>query len=372
MKTRAPDRLYALPPNRVRRNYRGGALLDRLAGAPPGRDGDRPEDWIASTVEARNPGLPPLPGEGLSQVVAPDGAAASLAALLAAHPIHFLGERLAATLGPRLGFLAKLLDSAMRLHVQAHPTAAFAQARLDSRWGKLETYVILGVRPGQAGYIRLGFQRPPTPAEWRRIVLEQDIAAMDACFDKIPVAPGEVWVVPGGLPHAIGENLLVMEIMEPTDLVVRCEFEREGIVVPPEARFMGRDPDFALQIFDFTPLPAAAAAARCRVQPVVECETPARRTERLIGPEQTECFEVRRHRIRGAATLPPHDAPRVLCPVAGHGRVRAGGAEWPVAPGGHFLVAASAAIETEAAGDGLEWIECRPGYGSGSLSINEN
>lgn len=359
---RPVDRLYALPPNRVRRNYRGGALLDMLAGAEVFRDGDQPEDWIASTVEARNPGLPPRPGEGISQVIAPDGTAESLVELLAAHSVHFMGGLLAESLGPRLGFLAKLLDSAMRLHVQAHPTAAFAQEHLGSRWGKLEAYVILGVRPGHVGYIRLGFQRPPTPAEWRRIVLEQDVAAMDTCFDNIPVTPGEVWVVPGGLPHAIGEGLLVLEIMEPTDLVVRCEFEREGIVVPPDARFMGRDPDFALQVFDFTALTPDAVKRRCRISPVVECNSPALCTERLIGPEQTECFEVRRHRIRGTATLPPLDAPRVFCPVTGHGRLRAGGAELTLRPGTHGLAAAASAIEIEAAGGGLEWIECRPGY----------
>jgi len=35
----------------------------------------------------------------------------------------------------------------------------------------------------------------------------------------------------------------------------RGEDEREGIAVPPQARFMQRDPDFALRIFDYTPLP---------------------------------------------------------------------------------------------------------------------
>ena len=32
----------------------------------------------------------------------------------------------------------------------------------------------------------------------------------------------------------------MLEIMEPSDLVVRCEFEREGIVVPEDGRFMGQ------------------------------------------------------------------------------------------------------------------------------------
>ena len=74
---------------------------------------------------------------------------------------------------------------------------------------------------------------------------KQDKARMDGCFEKIPVQVGEVWYIPGGMPHAIGEGITMLEIMEPSDLVVRCEFEREGIVVPEDGRFMGRGWTFA-------------------------------------------------------------------------------------------------------------------------------
>jgi len=115
----------------------------------------------------------------------------------------------------------------------------------------MECYYILKVREGTEGYIRLGFQHLPTKKEWKRIIEEQDLKAMDNCFEKVPVKEGEVWYVPGGVPHAIGENVMVLEIMEPSDLVVRCEFERNGIVVPPKARFMGKGLDFCLNIFEY-------------------------------------------------------------------------------------------------------------------------
>ena len=60
--------LLELPANRTRRNYRGGLLLDQWRGSAPARDGDQPEDWIASTIEARNPGLDPIEHEGLATV----------------------------------------------------------------------------------------------------------------------------------------------------------------------------------------------------------------------------------------------------------------------------------------------------------------
>ncbi len=40
--------------------------------------------------------------------------------------------------------LVKLLDSAVRLQLQAHPTAEFAKAHLNSNSGKAEAYHILG------------------------------------------------------------------------------------------------------------------------------------------------------------------------------------------------------------------------------------
>jgi hypothetical protein len=47
----------------------------------------------------------------------------------------------------------------------------------------------------------------------------------------------------------------ILDIMEPTDFVVRIEFERGGCVLPEEARFMNRDIDFALSMFNCNPTP---------------------------------------------------------------------------------------------------------------------
>lgn len=356
--------ILPLPPNRTRRNYRGGRLLDAWEGRAPARDGDRPEDWLASTTPARNPGLPPIEQEGLAAVEL-DGRRLTVAELFAAAPEHWLGAAHAAALGPQLGFLAKFLDSAMRLHVQAHPTRAFARRRLNSRWGKLETYVILAVRPESEPYLRLGFQRAPSPAEWRRIVLEQDLAAMDACFDKVPVRPGEVWYIPGGVPHAIGPGLLVLETMEPTDLVVRCEFEREGIVVPPEARFMGRDPEFALGIFDLTAQSVAEVTARLRVAPRRRLESATARVEELIGPEHTDCFAIERVTATGPARYAKSARVHLGIVTRGRGRVAAGAERLDVQPGAHFLLpAACEAVDVlPAPGEELEWVAVKPGDG---------
>ncbi len=330
--------LIPLLPNRVRRNYRGGYLLDKLENNPSPSDGNRPEDWLASTVQAINPGLSVIPDEGLALIQTPSGEKIQLQELLKREPGYYFGAPHVERSGIQLGFLAKLLDSSMRLHVQAHPTTAFAREHLHSPWGKLEAYVIVGVRDEKNAYIRLGFQRPTSPEEWKRIVLEQDIAAMDACFDPIPVRVGEVWLVPGGLPHAIGEGILMLEIMEPSDLVVRCEFEREGAVVPPEARFMQSPVDLAMQIFNYTPLSVAQVESTYKILP----QRISPHEELLIGPAQTDCFSVTRMTVDGQVLLPSPGYLRLGVVVSGQGTITVGDQSICLKQGTRFLLAASA------------------------------
>ncbi len=349
--------LLSLPANRVRRNYRGGALLEAWSGRPA-VDGNQPEDWVASTVIASNPGLDKSPDEGLAMVADGAGHQSKLADLFAAAPHYYFGTHHPEHAGNQLGFLVKLLDSAMRLPMQAHPTSTFAKKHLGSRWGKLEAYVILAVRPGIDPYIRLGFQRAPSAEEWFRIVTTQDIAAMDRCFDRVPVRVGEVWLVPGGIPHAIGEGILLLEIMEPSDLVVRCEFEREGIIVPPAARFMQKDPAFALQIFNYEELSVDQITQLYRITPTRISES----EEQLIGPKQTETFSVKRITAHQTVGLPFVGQIRIGVVAKGTGTVTIGAHTLDLAPGSRFLIPADAPEGSlcPTRGSELEVLICSP------------
>ncbi len=354
--------LIPLPPNRVRRNYLGGMILDQLSGQPDPKDGNRPEEWIASTSEACNPGLKDIPNEGLAHITE-NNQSISLKDLFAEEPEFYLGKEHYNKLGNNLGFLAKLLDSSMRLHLQAHPTAEYAQKHLNSQWGKLETYYILDVRPDCEGYIWLGFQHAPTQEEWNRIVLTQDMAAMHKCFEKVPVKKGEVWVIPGGIPHAIGEGVLVLEVMEPTDLVVRCEFERQGIVVPPDARFMGIDPEQALEIFDLEQNSIEEIHNKCAVTPIMLESTNNSTIELLIGKEQTNCFTIRRLKTTATYTLTKENLIYIGIVAKGSGTVTVENEKINVEVGSTFLVSANANnIEiTSRDSAELEILFCSPG-----------
>ncbi|HYC72515.1 MAG TPA: class I mannose-6-phosphate isomerase [Opitutaceae bacterium] len=295
-------KIVLLPPNRVWRTYPGGRTLDRIAGAPAPADAHFPEDWIASTTRAVNPGREHL-AEGPSPAIV-GGRSEDFSSLLARDPAYFLGAAHARRFGATPRLLVKLLDPATRLHFQVHPTTAFARRFLSAPSGKTEAYHVLATRPEVAEpCIYLGFQRPPARAALRRMILEQDIPAIEACFDPIPVAPGDTYLVPGGVPHALGAGVFLVEIQEPSDLVVRFEFERAGYVLPESARFMGRDPDFCLDVFDFSAWPAARVALEGACRPIRRRALgPDSWQDDLIGPTRTPCFRVRLSHLHGAVT----------------------------------------------------------------------
>ncbi len=290
--------ILRLTPNRVWRTYSGGLMLDRMEGRSSPADGSFPEDWLGSTVRAVNPDREQK-GEGLARV-AFSGGEAVLADLVAADSEYFLGTTHVSRFGANPMVLVKYLDSAVRLPFQVHPTVDFSRSHLNAESGKTEAYYILSTRPEVAEpYIHLGFQRPPTPQELRRMIVEQDIAALERCFDKIPVQPGDVYVVPGGLPHAIGGGVLMVEVMEPTDFVARVEFNVAGRIIPESARFMGRDVDFALELFSFEPLPVSAVQSRWRCHPRTLEKNATLLRESLVDARLTDRFNVLRTTLCG-------------------------------------------------------------------------
>jgi len=295
-------KILRLQPNRVWRTYPGGRILDCMEGRTQPADGSFPEDWLGSTVRAINPGHEDK-NEGLS-LVNVDGKPLFLVDLIAADPEYFLGARHLSAFGMNPMVLVKYLDSAVRLPIQVHPTIPFSERYLNASCGKTEAYYILSTRPEVAEpFIYLGFQRAPVRQQLRRMILEQDIVAMEHCFDKIPVKPGDVYLVPGGLPHAIGAGVLMVEVMEPTDFVARVEFNVNGRMIPEPSRFMGRDLDFALEMFSLESFPVKAVEERWRCKAQILEEDSILRRESLVDERLTDRFRVARTIIHGQRQL---------------------------------------------------------------------
>jgi mannose-6-phosphate isomerase len=219
--------LARVRPTRVYRFYRGGALIDRLRGEPE-QDGDHPEDWIASVVTANNPGRPEAEA-GLTR--------------LATGPLlrDVIRERPAHWGTPSV--LVKLLDPVERLPVHAHPDREFARLHLGSDYGKTEAWSIVATRDGDAE-VWLGLREDVEPERYRAWVDEQDVDALLGSLNHLVVRPGDVLFVPAGVPHAIGGGALIVELQEPTDYSILCEWR--GFPVDAANAHLGLGWDVAL------------------------------------------------------------------------------------------------------------------------------
>ncbi len=330
--------ILPLLPNRVWRTYLGGKTLDTMENKSCPEDSHFPEDWLVSTTVAINKGREEYDTEGLSRTEI-DGQVYFLRDLFADYAEQMLGSCHGELFGTNAGFLLKYLDSSIRLHMQCHPTIEFSQKYLNANAGKTEGYIILGHRPDVEPYVYLGFQRPPEKEAFRQAIVEQDSQAILSGFDKIPVKAGDVFIVPGGLPHAIGEGVFMIEIMEPTDFAVRVEFERGGYVLPESARFMGRDVDFALSMFDFTAYPLEKLKERCFVEPLLIDEQPGGRHWSLFDSRYTKCFRAERLEVRGVFRV-SHEGFRALVVTQGETIIRADGIEVLLSKGDRILIPA--------------------------------
>jgi mannose-6-phosphate isomerase len=334
-------RPVVLAANTPRSFYRGTGRIHRFRGIPVPDDQYYPEDWIGSTT-ARYGEAP----SGLT--VLSDGR--TLADAIRAEPDRWLGAKHLARYGPDPTILVKLLDAGQRLPLHVHPDRRFAAAHLASAYGKTEAWVIVDAVPDAEVY--LGFARDVEPDELAGWVEKQQIPAMLAAANRVPVRPGDAVVVPAGLPHAIGAGIFLVEVQEPTDFSVLLE--REGFAVGEQAGYLGLGMDLALACVDrgawnerrVAELGRARRAGR-QVRPGVD----------RLFPELADEFFVA-ERLRPDPVSDLDEGFSVIVTVAGHGSLRYGEETLPIAEG-HTLVVPYAAGRGELRGE-VEAVRCRP------------
>ena len=200
-----------LGPNMPAMFYRGAGRIDRLRGTT-GHE-DRPEDWIASVTARFGTATD-------GKTTLPDGTL--LADAVAADPNAWLGPSHVAKYGSDTGLLVKLLDAGQRLPVHVHPDRSFAAEHLASPHGKTEAWLVLEAEPDSA--VHLGFNRDVTADELTGWARAQDVGAMLAVTNRVPVSAGDTVLCPAGTPHSISEGILVVELQEPADLSIMLEW----------------------------------------------------------------------------------------------------------------------------------------------------
>jgi mannose-6-phosphate isomerase len=354
--------ILKLLSNRVVRSYTGGKLIEQWQELDNPRDNNKPEEWLASIVEARNKTY--ISGEGLSTVLLADESEEKLIDLITADPEAFLGAEHVAKYGEHTAVLTKVLDAAVRLSIQVHPTKGYAHKYFKSDYGKTEAWYIIGGREigGEQPYVLLGFKPGITKSQWKQYFDEQDIDGMINALHKFYVKPGDVFLIEGGLPHAIGSGCFLIEIQEPTDYTMRVERKTfDGSLLLDNLCHQGVGFDAMLDCFAYEGLTKEETFKKYARQPIVIIDENDNEIIELISSADTPCFSMTKLNIPDTYLL-DDDPFKTLIILAGEGWLVNEGTTVEIKQGEvYFLPADLGEVHIENSGvDALEIIASYP------------
>ena len=327
-------------PTRVYRIYKGGRLIDEFRGNDAGEDGMFPEDWVGSGTQAINPGREHLQ-EGLSIVEIPGGDVIRLKNLIERLPYAMLGERHVSRWGKTTGVLVKLLDSAVRLPVHCHPNRSFARQYMKSPYGKTECWIIKQIRTinGVEPYLAMGFKEGVAREEFSKWVEAQDGELILSSLNRIAVKPGDVYLVEAGIPHAIGEGILMIEVQEPSDWYVFAEYASFG--VREEDAHQKRGWDLGLACFNYTTYSPKDVESVFKQQEPITRQIGNSYERQLISPNYAEFFRASELFVDGVLPI-TGDGFYIGITNSGSGRVVTTSGELAIQRGTTFVIPASA------------------------------
>ena len=196
-----------------------------------------PQDPLAETWEcSAHP-------DGPSFVASGPWSGRTLTELLAAHP-DYLGSSPSLSAGQGLPVLVKLIDARENLSVQVHPDDAFAQREEGGQAGKTEMWYVVDAEPGAR--LVFGLNRKTSQREMRRSLAE---GTVERYLRYVPVHRDDVFFIPAGTIHAIGQGALIAEIQQNSNLTYRLyDYGRLGKDGRPRALHV----DKALAVADLT------------------------------------------------------------------------------------------------------------------------
>ncbi len=306
--------------NRVFRVYKGGKLFADFFG-DNSEDGNYPEEWVASSVRALNKGSTDE-YEGISKI---KGADLYLNEAVEKYKTEILGER------KDIGILTKILDSAIRLPVQAHPDKEFSRKYFSSEYGKEESWIILATRPDAK--IFYGFKDGVTLEDFSKAIDDSENGgdAMEKLLCSIEVKTGDVIYIPAKMVHAIGYGCLLLEVQEPTDFTIQPERWCGDYKLSDEEMYLGLEREQALECFDIKKrFPAP-------LTPKVIEKNGGMLYESMINEEITTSFNVRMITLDSAEfTLAKGAAIYVV--LEGEGSIKGDDYSREIRKGDYFLI----------------------------------
>lgn len=158
--------------------------------------------------------LSPMPGHE-SVVAGGEFAGQTLNELCTRFGAELLGTDVTARFGDSFPLLIKFIDSTKDLSIQVHPDDALAAERHQSL-GKTEMWYSVAPAPG--AYLYAGFDRKMTPETFVDAIKGGTIVST---LNRYDVKSGDVFYLPAGRVHSIGQGNFVLEIQEASDVTYR-------------------------------------------------------------------------------------------------------------------------------------------------------
>jgi mannose-6-phosphate isomerase len=338
--------------NRVSRVYKGGKLLGGFF-SDGSTDGEYPEEWIASTVEARKGKA--KPNEGLS-IVKGESPNVTFRDLAAQYKYELFGEQ------GNLNILVKILDSAVRLPAQTHPDKEFARKHFNSEFGKTESWIVLGTRENAKIYY--GFKDGVTRADLEKAISDSDFDrdSMTRIMNETDVKPGDVYLIPARVIHAIGAGCLILEVQEPTDFTIEPERYCGDRRLSDADMYIGLDKKTAVDCFDLT-ISGEKALKLGRKQPLIVFNENNALVEKLIDENDTPCFSVNKITVKNGGSFTLAGAPAIYVVTNGAGQLICEKSEnkvFEISKGSYFFMPFMAKGKYKLTAEtGIEIFECR-------------
>ena len=306
--------------NRVYRVYTGGKLFADFF-SDDSTESFYPEEWVVSAVHALNEGSTDE-HEGISKIKGED---MYLNEALEKYKTEILGDR------EGIEILTKILNSSIRLPVQAHPDKPFSKQYFNSKYGKEESWLILGTEPGAKVFY--GFKDGVTMEQFEKAIDESDNSktVMEDLLVGYDVKVGDVIYIPAKMVHAIGAGCLLLEVQEPSDFTVQPERWCGEYRLSDNEMYLGLTKEQAMECFDINkkfPIP---------LEPKTFFESDTLCYQSLIDERMTETFTVRRIKLSGGNFLLDKGC-TIYVVTEGSGKITADGYEKEITKGDYFLV----------------------------------
>jgi mannose-6-phosphate isomerase len=290
----------------------GGRRLSGLLSAPLPGDGPIGEAWVLSdrTDYQSLVSNGPLKGQMLGQ-------------LMEQFPEQLMG-RLSSRFR-RFPLLLKFLDAREMLSVQVHPSDAHPELIPSDDTAKTEAWVVIEAEKGSQIYA--GLKSGTNAGILGEALDDGTIADHLVC---IAPKPGDAIFIPAGTVHTLGNDVVVFEVQQNSDVTFRLY--DWGHIDPETKEPRPLQVDQAFACIEFGPSDSGLVAPRVEtIKPVVR--------ERLF-----DCHAFLLWRVRGQDrfTVGTTAEPRVLVGIEGSGQIVHGCTPYAVGKGDVWLLPAEA------------------------------